>query len=650
MNLLKRILCVSILFSVSFYACAIPDTITNRYATAIDAAFWAHVNEGDFIFFKGNADGGESIYARSNTLNIQLPLGKKILLWKGSYRRIFIEGTNCVSSASQPTIITNLGGQVKWGYSEANNQYRTLELFGFEYLHVTGKYSPAEQTGDPAYTGHNGGLNMDQPDYYEKYGLWGNPKWSDERFYGSFSNIVRIYGFKVCKISYVAASEGGFAGFNIKTDHPVSPGRVEIDIQDCFTGWTESEGVYISYSTSAANEDLTKLTLRNNIFVFPGSEAIQSDNLVEGSVIENNVVFAGACFFRRPFQAEFQDGLHQLSFVEGGIDVRNNIMINGNFLHNIRFKDPGAGRAFPDVNKKVTLKNNYYGYARSNIGYVWQGDGTTQYTLDSNVYGPVSTPSTRDAYTDPETFSSYIKLCNSNTNITFSNNIYPAGRNLFYGACGAALTSSVNNTAQEASLIEFKNSGFASSTDYRKITFWSATYLVTDKAGQFIPYKENEIVFYYDANGVTRFYRCIADHAGDFNPNTSPQYWEPVTWNGRVLPPLDLRLVPGSSYEERDMGLTYKAPVATNVKEAYTDDDAVIYPVPASGELFYKELDGKYTITISDITSRTFIKLTEASSGEKYRSININELPKGVYTLTVKNETQMYVRKFVTGF
>ncbi|MEL6590128.1 MAG: hypothetical protein AAFQ68_08615, partial [Bacteroidota bacterium] len=223
-----------ILIPNSLFSQTMPDTTTSRYATVQDAAYWSTVNEGDYIFFKGNAGGGAVIYAGGTVFHVNLPVGKKILIWRGSYKRIFIDGKFCVSSSAQPTIITNLGGQVKWGYSEDSNSARTLELINFQYLFLTGKYDPVAQTGDASYLGHNEGMNYDSGDFYERYGMWGNPKWSGDRFNGSFANIVRIRGFDECKVSYVAASEGGFAGFNIKTDNPTTPKRVKIDIQDCF--------------------------------------------------------------------------------------------------------------------------------------------------------------------------------------------------------------------------------------------------------------------------------------------------------------------------------------------------------------------------------------------------------------------------------
>ncbi|MDP4643841.1 MAG: hypothetical protein NWS71_05290, partial [Opitutales bacterium] len=69
---------------------------------------------------------------------------------------------------------------------------------------------------------------------------------------------------------------------------------------------------------------------------------------------------------------------------------------------------------------------------------------------------------------------------------------------------------------------------------------------------------KGEIVIYYDADGNTKFFECLQDHAGDYDPNTSAVYWSQLKWGGRNMPPLDLRLQAGSYYSRRGMGLTYK--------------------------------------------------------------------------------------------
>lgn len=548
---------------------AMPDISNNRYATPEDAAHWASVNEGDYIFFTGNNDNGDDIYAAGGKhLEVALPVGGKILIYAGDYERILINGAACKSTAEKPTVITNLGGQVRWGNSKEANQYRTLELYGFEHLHLTGKYDPAKQTGDSNYLGHNDGANFGTGDYYERYGLWGNPRWSGPIYYNKYGNGVRLRNFKTVKVDYVASWGGYFASFNVKTDKPKVPGEVNVDIQDCFAGFGEGEAFYISYSTDARAQDITKLTLRNNIIAFTGAEALQTDNLAEGSVIEHNVSIGSATFYRHPFQAKYQDNLHQLSFVEGGITIKNNVFVGTNgALHNFRYRDAGPGRTNPSVEKPVTLTNNFYGFSRTTMGYMWNGDGVTPYVFANNVYGDISFPETDDSVmTASDSGAGFFKIGNNNTDIRFEGNIYPAGKELYYVSSGNGHNiKESGNKQQAAPVVEFENSGFPNDIDWRSISFWAAKYDHTptdagqNKDGQFIPYSKGEIIIYYDADGNTKFFECLQDHAGDFDPNISTVYWSQLRWNGRHMPPLDLRIKKDSYYSRRGMGLTYNA-------------------------------------------------------------------------------------------
>lgn len=559
------------------------DTSTNRLASALDAQTWPNsVAEGDYLIFRGNDDykgpNGEplSIYAIANMgMDIQLPLGKKICIYRGTYRRIILDGINCASTEQTPTIVTNFGGQVQWGNNPDSDNHRTFELKNFRHLLLTGEYNTAKKTGDPNYLGHNNGLALGSGNYYEKYGFWGNQRWSAERQPVTSCNGVRIYGFDTCKVRYVAVWGGGFAGFNIKTDSPAVPVRVSTDIQDCFAGFTEGEGFYISNSGGAAGQNLTKLTLRNNIVVCSGAEALQTDNLVEGSIVENNVVFGAARFFRRPFKSAGgvsgdQEGTHQFSFVEGGITVQNNILAGGvGQMQGVRYYNPGldAGglpRANPSASKHVVIRNNYIGQGHSHMSYFWQGDGITPYDLIDNIYGRLSNPVTNDAYLNPTEPVAALDIFNSNNLVTLTNNQFSLDRSPYMRKSGtpASLTVASGTTTREPALLKFKNIGFSDDFDLRRLTVWSATFgSETGKPGQYIPYKKDDVVFYWDSTGGTRFYQCKVDHQSSatitYDPNTATAQWMALTWNSRTMPPLDVRLKPNTVYNHRGMGLTY---------------------------------------------------------------------------------------------
>ena len=580
---LKSLLTSFVIF-ISLSALSQPNTTNNRYATAEDAAYWHNVNEGDYIFFKGNVEGGNAIYAGGTVFMVELPIGGKIHIYKGEYYFIHLDGRMCESTKDTPTIVTNLGGQVKWGnYENRNSSNRTLDITRFEHLHLTGKYDPEAQTGHTDFRGHNNGLNYRFGDYYTKYGLWGHIKWSDTRFRNNagFENNVRIRDFNTVKVSYVAASEGGFSGFNIKTDNPSNPTRVEVDIQDCFSAWNNGEGYYVGYAYNAEIQDFIKLTFRNNIAAFNGTEAVQTVKLANGSLEENNVAIASGSFYRRPFQGGgSQDGLHQFNFVEGTIICRNNIMMGGDLSHTIRFENSGSR----DINDAtdgnvIEFSNSYYGYSRANVAYFWDGDGITDYVMDGNYYDEIPDTYLVDAFDGSDFYPSFILNDNEQNDIIIKNSTFTDSDReiiLSYQPNIAKVTLD-NNTRGDSPNVEFVNSGFDSDIDFRKFTYWSAQYNAnTEKPGQDIPYKAGDYVFYWDDEGLTRYYRCRIDHEGDFNPNTSPDQWELIEFNGNRLPPLDLRLINGSFYAEKGMGLTYLGAPNMNFSETELDFGSLV--------------------------------------------------------------------------
>ncbi|WOO41484.1 immunoglobulin-like domain-containing protein [Rubellicoccus peritrichatus] len=536
-------------------AFADPDTTTNRHATVADAAFWPTVNEGDLLIFEKDA-AYDSIYLSASEVSVGL--GKKIHIWQGVYGRIYINGTNCTNTAQQPTVITNLGGQVRWGDVQVSSQYRTFEIANFEHFHLTGKYDPAAQTGHPDFLGHNGGQDFDTGDFYEKYGFWGNQRWSGILYGPTNPNCVRAYGFVTCKVDYVAAWGGGFAGFNLKTDNPAVPERVVVDVQDTFSGFTNGEGMYVSYSTSALGQDITELILRNNIIVFAGTEAIQTDNLAENSIIENNIIVGTATTYRDPFFV-FQNGTHQFSHVEGGVTVRDNIFVGGKHnMQTIRWRETESGRTFPDASKKVIFDNNYVGMGRFRISIIEGSDGIAPYEFTNNVYGHITFPHTMDSDPGLSQPLAGLNISNSQASISLEGNLFNPELPTYEVSSGnGSNVSSQNNTFVETPIIKFQNSGFADDIDYRAIVRWAPTYGTVARNGEAIEYKTGDIVYYWDTNGQTKFFECIADNAGNNDPNNSPAYWQQLTWNGRDMPPLDLRLKSDTFYNYRGMGLTY---------------------------------------------------------------------------------------------
>lgn len=547
---------------------AIPDTTTNRHATAADAAHWHNVTEGDYLFFSGNFDNGGKIIV-SNRNPVVLPAGAKILFYPNEYEQVILDGSHCENSPTQPTVITNFGGQVKIGNSEKNDAERGLVIANFKHVHLTGRFDPDAGTGHPDYRGHDAGRALDSGDYYEKYGIWIDFRWSGPRFHNTYGNMVRAYGYESLKIDYVASWGGGFAAFNLKTDNPANPGVVHVDIQDTFSGFTESEGFYVSYNTGGKNQDYTRLLMRNNIIAFPGGDGLQTDNLAPGSLIEHNVIIGSGQFYRAPFQANWHDNAHQSSYGSGDVIIRNNLYFGAvGYFMAPRFKDPEDGRFSHDPSHPVLIKSNYFGYGEDNIGWINEGHPQIPLQYVDNVFGPISVPSMDDSWGNKEERDHFLTLANSLSPITLKNNIVPSGAQFFSftKGTGTNLIENVDNRQEAAPPVEFINLGFSDDFDPRVVGFYQLTYKNAPdgiKEGQAATYESGDVVIIYNEDGDTLFFECTSAHtANSRNQPLRDQVgvWRQLTWDGRSLPPLDVRLRPSSFYDSREIGLTYEFP------------------------------------------------------------------------------------------
>ena len=263
-----------------------------------------------------------------------------------------------------------------------------------------------------------------------------------------------------------------------------------------------------------------------------------------------------------------------------------------------------------------------------------QGDGITPYEIDGNIYGPVSTPSTRDAYTSVSEWDQYFRFCNSNTDISIKNSTYPIDRPLYVAYCGPLIVNETNNSQGSAPILEFVNSGFPDTIDYRNITFWSAEYQTAEKLGVFIPYKVGDYVFYNDSLDHTRFYCCIQDHAGNFDPNISPMHWSLKTWSGNNLPPLDLRMKMNSYYDSIDIGLIYND-LGTNVGITdlpYSPTNFNIYPNPTNSTIQIQSNEEILEIVFMNIAGREVLRKDNYISGNP---IDVLSLAPGIYVAVV---------------
>lgn len=391
----------------------------NRYATKKDALEIFNASEGDYIIDTKNDVHGIRL------LNGQITLGagKKILIHGGKYSRIDLDLSNCHGTQENPIIITNFNGQVEWGYSTSKSPYRFFSISNGKFFKLTGRYNPLAMTGDYRYVGH--GTGVQYAGSRGNYGFYGNPKWSEEEFNSAPANILRIgNNSNYYEVEYVEVGNGGFAGFNLKTDKPVVPaGKLVVNIHDNYIHDTGAEGIYFGHMNLSGSETVTG-HINNNRVVRTGTEALQVTNGGSPLLINNNVFIGASLTYRSPFY-KYQDNMMQLRCRNGHVELTGNIFIGG--ARNMLFVENSFSSVQrendPIYRNDIDIHGNLFIGGLGNLGYIGaSSDEITRINIDGNFFGKTNGQYFK-TNTDPtERFSAPIRCMNKKSIIYFYKN------------------------------------------------------------------------------------------------------------------------------------------------------------------------------------------------------------------------------------
>ncbi len=93
--------------------------------------------------------------------------------------------------------------------------------------------------------------------------------------------------------------------------------------------------------------------------------------------------------------------------------------------------------------------------------------------------------------------------------------------------------------------------------------------------------------------------------------------------------------------------LVIEEDVTISINDNQSLSDIILYPNPAQGsEMFIKNLKSDETLTIRDMQGKTVLK-TDFSGNNLIQSINIENLPKGAYTLEISSESGSKIKRFI---
>lgn len=453
--------------------------MANRIATAQDAIDFHCAREGiDMIFDTANWGGG--ILIDSGVANVSgLATGARMIfdcnggVWNIPFLRVREDNSYggallwTSNDANDPRIITNVNGQLKINWSSGVD-YR-FEIDDVEYLRVTGKYEEGV-SGDPNYTGHNDGYGF----IHGKYGIQIDDLWNTDGYRAMFAD----YNTSHLELDHIETGNGGFSNSlnNNEVQNPFPyADPVYMDVHDMLCLNHAGETFYIG-STSAQPQAQYILTFRNNLCLWGGSEILQTNNLLDGSVIENNVLAMGGLRRKIPFQPD-QAGNSQQRYRTGGIIYRNNIIIGGEqnmFLGKNEWydivDDTSDGIAVVDIYNNLYLMPKRYGmHVTSN--YASNPAKQTDVNFYENFVGKF-TNLEGQLYLDRGDEDFFARINNSTISYAFTDNNIDSS---YAGGLTEGTPSNVTETGTTVAAIDdpqFKNNGYADDFDFGQVEVW----------------------------------------------------------------------------------------------------------------------------------------------------------------------------------
>ncbi|HEX4450906.1 MAG TPA: hypothetical protein VH143_08560 [Kofleriaceae bacterium] len=448
----------------------------------------------------------------------------RLYLPAGHYTSILL-GNLPARTAEHPLVITNQGGQFFVGDNPQGNFLWSFS--GGSHWILTGRYDPVSLTGDIEYPGHACGNYASSPGHY---GIE-----SDDGF--AFAAPYLHMGIAVgaadnFEIEYVEVQRSGFAGIRLLNDPTTTDPMPNVSVHDTYVHDTGAEGYYFGWTGDPPSNKLAGLQVYNNRIVRTGNEALQIQDLGDGSHVYNNTFVSGGLHWFDNGLGRYQDNNSQIDIRDGAIEIDHNVFIDGANTITQFFIQPEAG----DGDAQVSLHDNYWSDS-VDLGMYMNGSPTdaTTVAFDGNVfrglvfgYGeidpamPATAIGTSGAYHGP---------------VTFTNNRWSGVPTL---AAPSASWSFTGNTNTDPGAIQLNDGPWTMPGHH--LTAWAPNITVN---GGSTPAQYN--VGDVATNGATPTL-YMATRASTGGSGTEPE-GDVADWTALPPPSDDVRVVPGSHYD-----------------------------------------------------------------------------------------------------
>lgn len=447
----------------------------------------------------------------------------------GHYRT-FELGNLPTRDASRPLVITNQGGQVTIGPNNGGNFIWSIR--GGANWVLTGRYDPESGTGDVNFPGHRCGA------YADSRGRYGFLSDDDLDHSGPYTHMgLAVSDATDFEIEFLEITRSGFAGLRLLNSRAAGdPARpmANVRVHDLYVHDVDSEGFYFGWTGQPPSNLFPNLHVYNNRIVRTGSEALQVQDLGDGTRIHHNVFAYGGLRWLDNF-GPYQDGNNQIHVREGAIEIDHNVVIGGAGTLINFFSAPESG----DGERHVTFHDNYYADTRDLLGYL-NGTATAASSVtfrDNRFRGlDFSYTAVDPSATDPGVL--FGVNGNNQATIAFSGNVWEGPRALVSGVDVDGTRGNVTATGNARAAVPavtFVASGLPEVPTAR-LSMWSA--IATLAPGDPpITYGPGDLVMHGG-----ELYRARTASSGQVPPD------HPEAWERLPLPTDDLRTPADSPY------------------------------------------------------------------------------------------------------
>ena len=543
---MKPRLAYTCILALQLFFCS-AQTSNIRIATAQDKKAIPNALAGDIIVSgPTRTNDNKIIISVGEKYEDKIFPGTKILIKGGKYDAIWIE-CNSIGTPKNPIVITNYDGQV---------ETKHIKIAGMSHFKLTGKYDPKGKTGDSRYRGHAVGYAYSQ----EKYGFFINGQWQNNSKFLLEVTSKKIKGTESRQMSsnfeleYIESGNGGYSNV-IKANNEKYISE-NIKIHDCYIHDTNGEGIYMGNTSTKGDQGVFRnVEIYNNRILRTGLDALQLVQTAGESKIHNNVL-DGGMKWRSSFM-DSQDFGASLSFVSGGVEFYNNIIINGgNALFQI-FLEKENWYNHTGKSKEINVHNNLFLCSRSGLGaYIGPYKANfEELTLVISNNDFVASGFQYNKLHEDKDEAKYMIIGGYAGKGTLNNNKWMKGnakKDFFSTNFETGYTTGQNETANIEQVVfeNYSTNGYG----FSFFELWTDKLNIGKQKGNPVKYEPGDVVSW-----KSNVYLCSKTNT-NVEPGVnsdSEKYWRLIKFNNGKsnLPADDVRLKPNNAHAKKGRGI-----------------------------------------------------------------------------------------------